>query len=81
VTEICRDIDEAREALGPGVRTLFFPAGNTIAMETGRLAEDYTNYLNLEGRLPDDRERLVTKIHAALERDPSTFRPFFIGNC
>jgi len=39
VKEICEDLEEARRLYGPGVRTLFFPAGNTIAMETEDLAE------------------------------------------
>ena len=38
VTEICADLDAAREVYGGGVRTLFFPAGNTIAMPTAALA-------------------------------------------
>ncbi|RLB01579.1 MAG: radical SAM protein, partial [Deltaproteobacteria bacterium] len=39
VKEICEDILEARRIYGPGVKTLFFPAGNTIAMPTEELAE------------------------------------------
>lgn len=38
VTDICADIDKAREIYGDHVRTLFFPAGNTIAMPTTDLA-------------------------------------------
>ncbi|MBW2031534.1 MAG: radical SAM protein, partial [Deltaproteobacteria bacterium] len=38
VKEICDDIREARDIYGPHVRTLFFPAGNTIAMPTEDLA-------------------------------------------
>jgi radical SAM superfamily enzyme YgiQ (UPF0313 family) len=37
VAEIIADLDEARRLHGSAVRTLFFPAGNTIAMETGAL--------------------------------------------
>ena len=44
------------------------------------LASDhYTNYINLEGRLPEAKERLLAEIRIALDRDESTFRPFFIG--
>jgi len=39
VADIKADIDEAREQLGPHVPTIFFPAGNTIAMPTPDLAE------------------------------------------
>jgi len=38
VTDIKRDLEEARRTYGPGIRTLFFPAGNTIAMPTDALA-------------------------------------------
>jgi radical SAM superfamily enzyme YgiQ (UPF0313 family) len=43
-------------------------------------SDHYTNYSNLEGRLPDDRNRLSGEIEAALKRPESDFRPFFIGN-
>ena len=38
VADICKDIDEARTCHGDHVKTLFFPAGNTIAMATADLA-------------------------------------------
>ena len=34
VADILRDLDEARAELGSGVRTLFLPAGNSLAMPT-----------------------------------------------
>lgn len=39
VSEIKDDILEARNLYGPNVRTLFLPAGNTIAMKTDHLCE------------------------------------------
>ena len=42
-------------------------------------SDHYTNYINLEGRLPDDKPLLLEKIDAALARDEKSFRPFFIG--
>jgi len=39
VSEIKEDINRAREIFGPGIRTVFFPAGNTIAMNTPDLSE------------------------------------------
>ena len=38
VAEIVQDLKEAREELGPWVRTLFFPAGDSLAMPTDDLA-------------------------------------------
>jgi radical SAM superfamily enzyme YgiQ (UPF0313 family) len=39
VGEIKEDLDRAHDHLGPTVRTLFFPSGNTIIMKTEDLAE------------------------------------------
>jgi radical SAM superfamily enzyme YgiQ (UPF0313 family) len=38
LAHICADLDAAHEIYGERVRTLFFPAGNTIAMPTADLA-------------------------------------------
>ena len=40
----------------------------------------YTNYLNPEGPLPEDKERLVSAIATALTKAESSFRTLFIGN-
>src|SRR6056297_2891430 len=43
---------------------------------TSNLASDhYTNYINLEGRLPRNRTRFLEVLAAALKRDESEFRP------
>jgi len=45
------------------------------------LASDhYTNYINLEGGLPQKKEKLLKKIEKELTRDESSFRSFFVGN-
>ncbi len=45
-----------------------------------RIASDhYTNYVNVSGRLPEDREALLHILDLALARDEASFRPFFIG--
>lgn len=38
VDQIRRDLDEARDCYGAGVKNIFFPAGNTVAMPTDDLA-------------------------------------------
>ena len=50
-----------------------------IKCHTTLTSDHYTNYLNLEGKLPTDKERLLREIDQALELDESRFRPFFIG--
>jgi len=42
-------------------------------------SDHYTNYINLEGRLPEAKSRVLDEIDAALRRDEKSFRPFFIG--
>lgn len=50
-----------------------------LAVATTLTSDHYTNYINLQGRLPDDKPRLLDEIKSALEQDGSRFRPFFIG--
>lgn len=42
-------------------------------------SDHYTNYINLEGMIPEAKSRLVEEIDQALTRDESRFRPFFVG--
>lgn len=45
------------------------------------LASDhYTNYINIEGQLPADKDKLLKKIEKAMKMDESAFRSFFVGN-
>jgi radical SAM superfamily enzyme YgiQ (UPF0313 family) len=50
-----------------------------ITCPTTLTSDHYTNYINLEGRLPQDREKLLREIEKALRMDEDRFRPFFIG--
>jgi hypothetical protein len=43
-------------------------------------SDHYTNYIDLKGRLPGCRGRLIEEIDAALKRPESDFRPFFVGD-
>ena len=42
-------------------------------------SDHYTNYVNLEGRLPDQKADMLEKIKDAHKKDEGAFRPFFIG--
>ena len=42
-------------------------------------SDHYTNYLNVSGDLPRDREKMLATLKNALQRPESDFRPFFIG--
>lgn len=50
-----------------------------IRVSSYLMSDHYTNYINLEGRLPHAKNSLLKKIDAALKRDEQSFRPFFIG--
>jgi radical SAM superfamily enzyme YgiQ (UPF0313 family) len=42
-------------------------------------SDHYTNYLNLSGKLPEDKDSLIERVNQALNWDESRFRPYFIG--
>lgn len=50
-----------------------------ITIPTLVASDHYTNYLDVAGQLPEDRETMLGKLRQALSRDESFFRPFFIG--
>jgi radical SAM superfamily enzyme YgiQ (UPF0313 family) len=50
-----------------------------ITASTYLTSDHYTNYINLAGQLPDDTLGLLELIETALNRDESTFRPYFVG--
>jgi hypothetical protein len=51
-----------------------------ITCRTTLTSDHYTNYLDLSGKLPEDKERLLAEIDRALSWDESRFRPHFVGN-
>ena len=50
-----------------------------ITTPTQVASDHYTNYLDINGRLPEDRDAMLKALHRALAQDESAFRPFFIG--
>jgi radical SAM superfamily enzyme YgiQ (UPF0313 family) len=50
-----------------------------ITVPTLIASDHYTNYLNVAGALPRDKEAMQQALQRALARDESAFRPFFIG--
>jgi radical SAM superfamily enzyme YgiQ (UPF0313 family) len=52
-------------------------AGITVATQVS--SDHYTNYVNVQGKVPEDREAMLQILEAALLRPESDFRPFFIG--
>jgi len=50
-----------------------------ITIPTQVASDHYTNYVEVAGRLPEDRDAMLKGLRQARRRDESTFRPFFIG--
>ena len=73
VEEIKEDLRRAHEHLGDSVETLFFPSGNTIT------SDHYTNYIDVHGKLPDDRQPMLETIEKAMKRKESSFREVYLG--
>ncbi len=44
------------------------------------VSDHYTNYINIQGRLPEDKTDMLKTVEKALGRPESDFRPFFIGD-
>ena len=43
-------------------------------------SDHYTNYINVEGKMPGAREKMLARIESALKTPEDRFRPFFIGD-
>jgi radical SAM superfamily enzyme YgiQ (UPF0313 family) len=50
-----------------------------VTTSTQISSDHYTNYVNVQGRLPEDKESMLRILDAALQRPESDFRPFFVG--
>ncbi|GAB6905270.1 Radical SAM domain protein [Desulfosarcina cetonica] len=71
----------AFEMLGPhGILTETAMLLRRLTASSQLTSDHYTNYINLHGRLPESRDRLLDQLNAALKRPESDFRPFFIGD-
>ena len=50
-----------------------------LTISSQLFSDHYTNYINLEGSIPENKPRLLEKIQEAMKLDEKAFRPFFIG--
>jgi radical SAM superfamily enzyme YgiQ (UPF0313 family) len=50
-----------------------------LEIETELCSDHYTNYIDLRGKLPDDKARFLAQIDLALTRPESAYREIFIG--
>ena len=80
-TPLLAEVQAGRfEMLGPHqvlAETMALLEGITITTQVA--SDHYTNYLEVAGRLPEDRDAMLEALRRALKRDESSFRPFFIG--
>jgi radical SAM superfamily enzyme YgiQ (UPF0313 family) len=80
-TPLLEDVKEGRfEMLGPlAVLNEIATLVESLTVPTRLTSDHYTNYVNLEGRLPEDKPRLLEEITQAMALDEDEFRPFFVG--
>jgi radical SAM superfamily enzyme YgiQ (UPF0313 family) len=80
-TPLLADVQAGRfQMLGPHqALTETMTLLSQITTPTQVASDHYTNYIDLAGRLPEDRDAMLQALRRALTRDESTFRPFFIG--
>jgi radical SAM superfamily enzyme YgiQ (UPF0313 family) len=80
-TPMLEDVQQGRfSMLGPhGVLREAARLIENLEVPAVLTSDHYTNYVDISGRLPDDRGRLLGEIEAHLKRDEGQFRPFFIG--
>lgn len=80
-TPLLADVQSGRfQMLGPHQalgETMALLSKITAPMQVA--SDHYTNYLDVAGRLPEDRDAMIQALRRALSREESTFRPFFIG--
>ncbi len=50
-----------------------------LEITTSLRSDHYTNYINLSGELPEDKDGMLRQLDDALKRPESSFRPFFVG--
>ncbi len=42
-------------------------------------SDHYTNYVDIRGKMPEDRDRMLSVLEKALQRDEESFRPVYVG--
>ncbi len=50
-----------------------------LSVSSRLVSDHYTNYINIEGKLPEEKDKLLEKIKTAMKMDESAFRSFFVG--
>ena len=80
-TPLLEDVITGRfQMLGPhGVLKEAESLLEQLNVTTTLTSDHYTNYINLHGRLPEDKPKLLEQVSRALKRDESEFRPYFVG--
>jgi hypothetical protein len=81
-TPLLEEVQAGRlQLLGPhGVIRETMALVEAITIGTRITSDHYTNYVEVAGTLPEDKAAILSTLQKNLERDESSFRPFFIGN-
>jgi len=81
-TELLEDVlDGSFHMLGPhGILNETKMLVQGLEVDSYLTSDHYTNYVNIDGRLPAAKTKMMDSIETALKQEESTFRPFFIGD-
>lgn len=81
-TELLEDVlDGSFSMLGPhGILNETKMLVQGLAVDSYLTSDHYTNYVNIDGKLPHAKAKMLARIEDALDQEESTFRPFFIGD-
>ncbi|MGN7613175.1 B12-binding domain-containing radical SAM protein [Magnetococcales bacterium HHB-1] len=80
-TPMLRDIERNRfQMLSPhGVLRETIMMIENLNVSSHLLSDHYTNYVNIEGYLPKDKNKLLRTLNIALKKPENAFRPYFVG--
>ncbi|MBF0144855.1 MAG: radical SAM protein [Magnetococcales bacterium] len=81
-TPMLRDWQQGRfTMLGPhGILEEMHRLVELLQVNSFFTCDHYTNYLPLQGRLPEARKSILAAIEEGFQRPESSYRPFFIGS-
>lgn len=51
-----------------------------LSVDSTLASDHYTNYINVQGKLPGAKGKMLAQIETALKTPEEQFRPFFIGD-
>jgi radical SAM superfamily enzyme YgiQ (UPF0313 family) len=80
-TPLLQDVQEGKFQM-PGPREVLRETERIVrnlTVSSYLTSDHYTNYINVEGKLPEAQNAILDQIRSAMTWEENSFRPFFIG--